>query len=402
MKKILLLGGGIFQIPPIIMAKKLGLYTITVDYLPDNPGHSFSDEYHNISTIDKESVLELAKKIKIDGIVSYASDVSAPTAAYVAERLGLPTSPYQSVEILTHKDKFRTFLAKNGFNTPKAKSYSLLESEKAISDLNDFKMPVMLKPVDSSGSKGVKKINTVDELKSALDSTVHYSLSKRFIIEEYVEKSGYQIDGDGFSVDGQLVFRCFGNQHNDSSALNPFVPSGISFPYNIESKVQQKIHNELQKAISLLGMKNSAYNFEVRIDNKEDIYIMEIGPRNGGNLIPDVIKYATGVDTIKYTILSAIGEDCSSLRMIEPKGFWSSYIIHAQSEGIFQSVWIDNDFKKTNIVEYNLIRKQGERIGAYSGDADGIIGTMILRFSNMNEMLKKMDNMEKYLRVIIQ
>ena len=92
-KKIMLLGGNYFQMTATKAAKELGHYVISVDYLPDNPAHKYADEYHNVSTTDKEAVLALARELNIDGIVSYASDVSAPTAAYVAEKMGLPTNP---------------------------------------------------------------------------------------------------------------------------------------------------------------------------------------------------------------------------------------------------------------------------------------------------------------------
>ena len=106
-KRILFLGGSKFQIPPIVYAKEQGHYVITCDYLPDNPGHAFADEYHNVSTTDQEAVLELAEILKVDGIVAYASDPAAPTQAYVCNKLGLPSNPYDSVEILARKDYFR-------------------------------------------------------------------------------------------------------------------------------------------------------------------------------------------------------------------------------------------------------------------------------------------------------
>ena len=114
-----MLGGSLAQVPSIKKAKEMGLYVITCDYLPGNPGHRFADEYYNVSTTDKEQVLELAKTLDLDGVVCYASDPAAPTAAYVAEALGLPTSPYRSVDILCNKYKFRKFLKEHGFCTPK-------------------------------------------------------------------------------------------------------------------------------------------------------------------------------------------------------------------------------------------------------------------------------------------
>lgn len=401
MKKVLLLGGSHFQVPSIQTAKRLGYYTITCDYLPDNPGHKYADEYYNVSTTDKEEVLKLAQKLQIDGIVCYASDPAAPTAAYVAEKMGFPTSPYKSVEILSNKDKFRDFLTENNFIVPKAKGYAYEELDQMFADMKAFRFPVMVKPVDSSGSKGVKKIEVIEELRTAIDDAMQYSRCKRFIIEEYVEKYGYQIAGDGFSVDGKLVFRCFANEHFDKSGINPYVPIGESWPYNMPKRVHDKLHNEIQRALTLLDMKTQAYNFDARIDKDENVYLMEIGPRNGGNLIAQVTQYATGVDMVEYTIKAAMGEDCSDLHMVEPQGYWSNYMVHSPNSGILKEVWIDEEFKNNNIVEFEMMFKPGDEIEAFTG-SNGTLGTMILKFESQEEMLEKMDHMERWIKVITE
>ena len=399
MKKVLLLGGSHFQVPSVKTAKELGYYTITCDYCPDNPGHKYADEYYNVSTTDKEAVLELARRLKIDGIVCYASDPAAPTAAYVAEKLGLPTSPYKSVEILANKDKFREFLKENHFNVPKAKGYAYDEIEIMQKEIKEFKFPVMVKPVDSSGSKGVKKIDSPSDIAEAVEEAMAYSRCKRFIIEEYVEKYGYQIAGDGFSVDGELVFRCFANEHFDASGINPYVPVGESWPYYLPERVHNKIHTEIQRALSLLGMKTQAYNFDIRVDEDENVYLIEIGPRNGGNLIAQVTQYATGVDMVTYTIKAAMGEECKDLHMVEPVGYWSNYMVHSQQAGILQEVQIDETFKKENIVEFEMMFQPGDMIEAFTG-SNGTLGTMILKFNSKEEMLEKMDHMERWVKVI--
>lgn len=401
MKKILLLGGSHFQVPSVQTAKRMGYYVITCDYLPNNPGHKYADEYHNVSTTDKEAVLKLAQELKIDGIVCYASDPAAPTAAYVAEKMGFPTSPYKSVEILSNKDKFRAFLTENHFTVPKAKGYAYSAVEQMLEEINEFRFPVMVKPVDSSGSKGVKKIDTIADLKAAVDDAMNYSRCKRFIIEEYVEKFGYQIAGDGFSVDGKLVFRCFANEHFDASGINPYVPIGESWPYNMPKRVHDKLHNEIQRALTLLNMGTQAYNFDARIDENENVYLMEIGPRNGGNLIAQVTNYATGVDMVEYTIKAAMGEDCSDLKMVEPKGFWANYMVHSQTSGILKEVWIEDEFKRNNIVEYEMMFQPGDEIEAFTG-SNGTLGTMILKFASQEEMLEKMDHMENWVKVIVE
>lgn len=118
MKKLLILGGSRYIIPAIKAAHQLGVYVISCDYLPDNIGHHYSDEYHNISIIEKEKVLELAGRLHVDGILSFATDPGVEAAAYAAEKLGLPTSPYESVHILQNKNLFRAFLKEHGFNVP--------------------------------------------------------------------------------------------------------------------------------------------------------------------------------------------------------------------------------------------------------------------------------------------
>ena len=398
-KKVLLLGGSHFQVPSVKKAKELGYYTITCDYLPDNPGHKYADEYHNVSTTDKEAVLKLAKDLKIDGIVCYASDPAAPTAAYVAEKMGLPGQPYKSVEILSNKDLFRKFLTENNFNVPRARGYCSVDE--AIKDFSNFKLPVMVKPVDSSGSKGVTKISDIKNLESAIKYALNFSRNKRFIIEEYVEKFGYQIAGDGFSVDGKLVFRCFANEHFNLKAGNPFVPIGESWPYNMPMHIHDKIHNETQRLLDLLGMKTGAYNFDVRIDKDENVILMELGPRNGGNLIAQVIEYATGVDTVKYTIEAAMGKDCSDLKMVEPNGFWSCFMVHSKKAGILKSVEFPDEFKKNNIVEFEMMYNKGDKVDSFNG-SNGTLGTMILKYSSMDEMLTKMDNMDDFVKVMVE
>lgn len=270
-----------------------------------------------------------------------------------------------------------------------------------LSELSEFRFPVMVKPVDSSGSKGVKKVDRPEDMKAAVDDSMNYSRCKRFIVEEYVEKFGYQIAGDGFSVDGKLVFRCFANDHFDPSGVNPYVPIAASWPYNMPKRVHDKLHEELQRAMTLLGMKTQAYNFDARIDKDENVYIMELAPRNGGNLLAQVINYATGVNLVEYIIKAAMGEDCSDLHMVEPKGFWSNYVVHSNKKGILKEVRIDEDFRKNNIVEYEMLYKPGDEVESFTG-SNGTLGMMILKFASMEEMLDKLDNMDKWVRVIVE
>ncbi|MBR5913106.1 MAG: ATP-grasp domain-containing protein [Selenomonadaceae bacterium] len=391
-KKIMLLGGNYYQMTATKAAKALGCHVISVDYLPNNPAHKFADEYHNVSTIDREAVLALAKKLNIDGIWSYASDVSAPTAAYVAEKLGLPTNPLKSVEILTHKDLMRDFLRKNNFNVPKAESFT--NYDEALKFFLSLNKAAMVKPVDSSGSKGVTKVVDEKNFRAAYDSAMNYSISKKIIVEEFIQRKGYQIAGDGFLVDGNLIFAGLMNEHFDK-LCNPLVPIGESYPAILSPNLQEKAVNEIQRFMQLVGMKMNGINLDFMFDEKEELYILEIGPRNGGNLISDAIKEATGVDLAKYTIMAALGMDCSELTQQPAKKFVSSYVIHSLTDGLFQSLSISDEIKN-DVILCDLFVKPGDKVYRFENGGFGI-GAMLIKFDSIDKMLYRMDHMEKYI-----
>ena len=396
-KRILFLGATAQQIPPIQYALDQGHYVITCDYLPENPGHQLAHEWHNVSTTDKEAILALSQKLKIDGIVAYASDPAAPTQAYVAEQMGLVGNPYESVLILARKDLFRAFLAQHDFLVPKSSSFYELEHAQAW--LKQIGLPAIVKPVDSSGSKGVTKITQIEQLKEAFEYALKFSREKLIAVEEFFVRDGYQVAGDGFVVDGKLAFRCWANEHFDT-LCNPLVPIGESFPAIMSSYTQEQAHSETQRLLELLGIKHGALNFDFHYNKDGDFSFLELGPRNGGNLIPEVIKYATDVNLIKYTVDSALGLDCSDLVMQSTKGFYSSYMLHALEDGCVKEIWY-SDKIKMNIIQETIYIKNDDKVNKFNG-SHHTLGTMIMKFETQEEMLYKMDNMEQYLKVIVE
>ena len=193
-----------FQTIAIKKAKELGYYVICAAVGGDLPGKEAADEFYFVSTTDKYAILDLARRKEVDGILAYGTDVAASTAAYVSERLHLPTNPYDAVKVLTNKGKFRKFMTQRGYLTPKYGAFS--DKEQAREFLTTMELPVILKPVDSSGSKGVAVIRSNEEFDLRYDEAMSYSLSGCVIIEEYIVKEGYQIDGDGFVRDGKIEF----------------------------------------------------------------------------------------------------------------------------------------------------------------------------------------------------
>lgn len=400
LKKILLLGGSRYLLPVIKSAHELGLYVITCDYLLNNIAHKYSDEYVNVSIIDKEAVLEVAKKLKIDGIMSFATDPGVVTAAYVAEKLGLPYGgSYESVSILQDKGRFRRFLTEHNFNVPHAKSYEKLED--ALCDTEFFTWPVIVKPVDSAGSKGVTRVDDKNELRKAIEYAVGFSHCDKFIIEDFIEKKGCSSDTDSFSIDGKLVATTFSSQRFDMEADNPYAPMAYSWPSTFSKENEAELASEIQRLLILLNMKSSIYNIETRegIDGKA--YIMEVSPRGGGNRLAEMIRYASGVDMIKAAVQAAVGLPIDNVEQPKYDGCWAEYVLHSKVEGNFKELWIDTDFATNNVVEVDLWVNQGDEIHSFTA-ANFAIGTVVMKFASQEELESKLNAMERFIKVIVE
>lgn len=398
-KRLLLLGGSRYLLPVIEAAHKLNYYTITCDYLPDNIAHKYSDEYFNVSIIDKEAVLKAAIRLRIDGVMSFACDPGVTTAAYVAEKLGLPhCGSFESVKILQNKGKFREFLLENGFNVPMAKRYHTVKD--ALEDIKLYHWPVIVKPVDSAGSKGVTKVEDPFELDKSVRYALSFSHSNEFIIEDFLEKIGNSSDSDGFSVNGKLKFISFSAQYFDGNCKNPYTPSAYSWPATISDEHQKELTNEIQRLLNLLNMKTSIYNIETRecVDGKA--YIMECSPRGGGNRLAEMLRYATGVDLITNAVRAAVGEPVVDLEQKDFYDNWAEIILHSEKQGVFESLWISDELNK-NVVECEIWIKPGDSVGGFTG-ANEAIGTLVLRFNSQNDLHKILAKQDDYIKVIVK
>jgi biotin carboxylase len=399
-KKLLLLGGLRYLLPVIEAAHKLGCFVITCDYLPDNIAHKFSDKYINASIIEKEEILKIAKENKIDGIMSFAVDPGVLTASYVAEKLGLPGCPYESVQILQNKVRFRQFLTDNGFNVPKARGYS--STNEALLDFTSFNFPVIVKPVDAAGSKGVTKVESIEQLKPALDEAMRFSLkAKEIIVEDYIESKGFASDTDSFSINSDLQFVSFNNQFFDAKAKNPYTPAAYSWPALMDQRHQKELANELKRLVRLLKLGTSIYNIEVRVGKDDKPYIMEVSPRGGGNRLSEMLRHASGTDLISLAVRSAIGEPIEELQMPVYNGYWAEIILHAEKDGMFDSLFIDPYLKKNNIIEIDLWVTEGEKVNSFNSATDAI-GTLVLRFDSEEEIKQAMIKRDELVKVIVK
>lgn len=402
MKRLMILGGSRYALPVIQAAHELGCYVITADYLPDNIAHKYSDEYCNVSIIEKEAVLEEVKRLHIDGIMSFACDPGVVTAAYIAEKLDLPfQGSYESTCILQDKGLFRQFLTENGFNVPHAKRYT--DKEAPFKDIDFFNWPVIVKPVDSAGSKGVTKVDSLDDLKVAINTAVGGSHNAAFIIEDFLTFKGYHSSADPFTVNGEIKFVTYSDQLFDKEADNPYTPAMIIWPSTMSRADQMYLTAETQRLMNLLKMKTGIYNIETCVGSDGKPYLMEVSPRGGGCKIAELQRMAFGVDLIVNEVRQALGMPVVDVKQTECDGFWCEMIIHARpgQSGKFKALKIDPVIEKNHVQLIDMTTKPGDMVLPFTG-ANMSLGDMFLRFDTRDQLDEIMSRINEWLEIELE
>lgn len=397
MKKILLLGGAAQQIVVIETAKKLGYYTVLCDFLSDNPGQYVADKFYLVSTTDKEAILKVAKEEKIDGILAYASDPAAPTAAYIAEKMNLPGNPYEAVNTLCNKELFRKFLDENGFSTPKAYGYKEIES--ALKEKNKFSYPIIIKPVDSSGSKGATVLHSEHGLREALEFAVSFSRCHCIIVEEYIEKKHpYLIGGDVFVENGKIVLWGLMNCHRDSE-VNPLVPVGKSYPLQLEKVDIQRVKETLTLMVEKLGIRNGSMNVELVVDKRNRVCPIDVGPRSGGNMIPDLLGDMFGVDIAEMSVEAAMGENITG-EIHKPTGLYATHNLHSNKNGIYEEILFSSEIEPY-IYRKCLYKKAGDKVEFFD-NASKCLGIIFFKFPDEKSMHFILEHINELVTVRLQ
>lgn len=395
----MLLGGIRYLLPVIEAAHRLGYYVITCDYIPDNIAHRYSDEYVNVSIIDQEAVLAVARQHQIDGIMSFGVDPGVVAAAYVQQEMRLPAfGPYESVCILQNKDRFRQFLSDHGFNVPQARSYTTEEA--ALADTAWYHLPMIVKPTDSAGSKGVTRIDILEQLPDAVQHAFANSISKSIIIEEFIEKAVHSSDTDCFSVDGELRFVSFSAQRFDEYAAGTFVPAAYSWPSAMSTQQKSALRADLQRLITLLDMRTTVYNVETRIGTNGKPYIMEVSPRGGGNRLCEMLRYATGTDLITAACQAAVGDTITDIMQRPYCGHWAEVVLHAPADGTFLSLDIAPSMQPY-LVETDLWVGPGDEVHAFRGANDSL-GTLVLNFPDAETLETALATQPQWIKVNVK
>ncbi|MCM3741808.1 ATP-grasp domain-containing protein [Oceanobacillus luteolus] len=301
MKKILIIGAGFLQSFIIKKAKEMDYYTFAIDKNPNSIGFKFADEYEVIDIVDQEACLQYAISKKVDGVITAATDYGVISAAYVAQEMNLPGLNYEVAKIVKNKYLVRRNLFENKVDDIK-QYYEIANLTKLNKIKDNISYPVIVKPCDGSGSKAINKVNTFEELVLACNDAINASLEGKALIEDFIE--GKEFGVESFVFNGQVhILGVMGKQMTDPpdyAELGHYMPSGLS----IEEKIKRVVRN----AIKSLGINFGSVNMDILVTNSNDICIIDVGARMGGNLIGShIIPLSTGIDYMNIIIKAATG-----------------------------------------------------------------------------------------------
>lgn len=306
MKKIAVIGASYLQRPLVEKAKEMGIYTLCFAWKDGAVCAEIADEFYDISIIEKDAILEICQKARIDGICTIASDVAAPTVAYVANKMGLVGNDYDAAVRANNKYLMREAFINGNVPCPRYVMLSNqdISSNEVMALIKDFELPLIVKPSDRSGSLGVNKVTVPSEFGHAVDEAMSVSFKKQVMIEEFID--GREISVEFISYNG--IHYPLQITDKVTTEAPHFVELEHHQPSSLSKEQFDTIYEITRRALDSLGLTNGASHSEYKITSDGRICIMEIGGRMGGDFIgSDLVRLSTGYDFVKGVIEVALG-----------------------------------------------------------------------------------------------
>ena len=403
-KKMLLLGGGHAEIPLIQAAQSLGWYVITTGNDRKGLGHPYADKNVFVNYSDKDAMLELAKSENVQAVCSGCNDFALLSTVYVCEKLGLPghDSYATSLEI-HHKDKYRALATRLGIPTPRALVVrSIADFEAAIAQLT---FPIIVKPVDLTGGKGIHRAANADEAREAYKDACSRTRQDHIVVEEFVQGSNH-----GFSAMLAKGKVAFAFSDNEQYYINKYMVSGANSPSTSSDKTLAMLREYSERIAQELHLVDGILHIQYIERADGTPIIIEICRRPPGDLYIKFVKYATGVDYPKFIVQAETGEDISGITDVPTQDFWLRHCIMSDCQageqnatgdickGIVRDVTFAPEIQG-NIVEKFLWYKPGEVI------TDKLIykaGIVFFKFDTLAEMQDKTARMPDLARIIAE
>lgn len=303
MKKLLIIGASILQLPAIKKAKEMGLYVAVLDFNPNAIGIPYADEYFNASTMDENAVLEVAKEFKPDGIMTLATDMPMRGVARVSDTLGLHSISYETAVKAT--DKYDMIKAFEEHNVPAPWFYLVKSFDELVSLKGKITYPCIMKPTDNAGSHGVVKIHSYEELLDKYEYSHGCSRRGNVIVEEYLD--GDEVSVEVMVVDGKVNVLQITDKLTTGAPY--FVEMGHSQPSRLDVEIQNKIKDVAERSCKAIGINKGPAHVEMKVTSQGEAKMIELGARMGGdNITTHLVPLSTGIDMVECTIRIALGE----------------------------------------------------------------------------------------------
>lgn len=403
MKKIMILQGDVNLVPLIEASKKEGYFVIVCDRVPSHPGVKMADKYYQVNILDRDLILDIAKKEKIDGIISNY-DFCMQVVAYVAEQLGLQGTSLESVKKLNEKAEFRKLQHEVGAFAPE---YVLTSSfEEACTMSKRLKFPIVIKPNRSSGSRGTTVVDTYDGLiksEEAWKTCADYSVDSLVVLEEYVEMDrldGY-VEGDIFVLGNRIFWdgidTCTRSPHLKKVAMTDV------FPIVADETELEQIKNEIKALVLGAGITFGEYNIEMYCSPEGKMFMIEINARQGGFEGPLMIQKHTGVDMYKMLVTTAMGDASyfdSVYRMELSKKYICRQPVLPHHGGVFHSMVISDEVKEY-VTECHQLKDFGYCIDENKLWAGDVLAYVDLEFPTRELQLKFVREIEQHIYAVI-
>ena len=313
MKKIVIIGANEFQNPLILKAKEMGYETHVFAWKDGAVGEKTADYFYPISIVEKEEILEKCKEIKPNAVASIGSDLAGITVNYLARNLGLPCNSERNIRISTNKYEMRKAFMEAGVPTPE---FHIIDSGTDLEQIKKMRLPVIVKPTDRSGSRGIMKLESWDLLTEAIEAARENSFEKRAIIEEYLEGEEYSCEC--ISFEGKHQYLAITKKY--TTGHPHFIEIGHMEPSGLNEAMEEKVKAQIFQALDALEVSYGASHSEFKVDKEGNVSIIEIGSRMGGDCIgSDLVQISTGYDFVKMVIQTAAGEPPQFIRENSPK-----------------------------------------------------------------------------------
>ncbi|MDU2196910.1 MAG: ATP-grasp domain-containing protein [Peptostreptococcaceae bacterium] len=397
MKKILVVGAGNLQVNTIKLIKELGYYCIAIDGNQNSIGFKFCDEYEVIDVLNVSACVEYAKSKKIDGVTTTSATITLPAVSAIAKELGLIGINSEVVDVLRDKYKIKKKLFDYGCNI--YGYFGEVSTEKLYHELkNNITYPVVIKPSDGSGSKGISIVYDENNLSKAIKYAYESSRTKNIYVESFIEGKEYGVEC--FVMNGEVIIYGIIKQtfveHKDEIEYGHCLPSGL--PIDIEHKIE----DEVKKAIKCLGINYGSVNMDIILSNDNKPYIIDVGARIGLNKIAEkIVPLATGVDILKNTIKVCLGEKVDLypryIRNIATR------VILPKPGKVKEIKNYSEIFKQEDVLEIILNIEAGNQIHQYKTKADAC-GWIFTTGKNIEEaeLLANMTTKKVYSNIIYE